>query len=186
MTAAIRIRNQARGFSLVVVLILLIVMSVLGIAVLRSSAMQERMSGNLRDRSLAFQAAETALRFAQDQLAVRPPVAMNPDNADWDTLVPTETHCTQLGVCPTGHVASWRPGPILGAGDPAVPDTPTEYWVEYLGTGPAEPDKCNIVKGSGPPPDCFRPMFRITARSRAVGRAEVVLQANVIHKLPTL
>lgn len=178
-------RQRGRGFSLVVVLILLIVMSVLGIAVLRSSAMQERMSGNLRDRSLAFQAAEVALRFAQAQLATTP-TEDNPANADWDTLVPTATHCSRLGICPTGANPVWQAGPVLGANRGDIPDTPTQYWIEYLGTGPAEPDKCNIVKGSAPPPDCFRPMFRITARSRAVGRAEVVLQANVIHKLPTL
>ncbi len=179
-------RKQARGFSLVIALVLLVVMSVLGIAVLRSSAMQERMSGNLRDRSLAMQAAETALRFAQDQLAVRAPDDVNPGKEDWDTLVPTEKHCTDLGICPTGHEPVWRAGPVLGAGDDAVPDTPTQYWIEYLGTGPAEPDKCNIVTGSGPPADCFKPIFRITARSRSVGRAEVVLQANVIHKLEML
>ena len=46
-------RSQ-QGISLLVVLVLLIVMSILGVAVLRSSAMQERMAGNLRDRSLAF------------------------------------------------------------------------------------------------------------------------------------
>ena len=55
-------RHQG-GISLVVVLVLLVAVSVLGIAVLRSSAMQERMSANLRDRNLAVQTTEAALRI---------------------------------------------------------------------------------------------------------------------------
>ena len=181
------ISRRARGFSLLVVLVLLIVMSVLGIAVLRSSAMQERMSGNLRDRSLAMQAAEAALVFARGQLAIKPAVD-NTGNDDWNALVPTANHCTSLGICPAGSSApaSWQTGPTLGAGDTAVPDTPSEYWIEYLGTGQAELESCQIISGSKPGPTCYSPVFRITARSRSNGRAEVVLQSNVIFKLQKL
>ncbi|MBK6924136.1 MAG: hypothetical protein IPH14_02390 [Thermomonas sp.] len=63
---------RQQGVSLLVVLILMVVMSVLGIAVLRSSAMQERMSANMYDRSLATQAAEAALVEARAGLAVVP------------------------------------------------------------------------------------------------------------------
>ena len=58
-------RQGQTGVSLLVVLILLLVTSVLGIAVLRSSAMQERMSGNMYDRSLAMQAAEMGLNAGE-------------------------------------------------------------------------------------------------------------------------
>ena len=176
--------KPAQGFSLVVVLILLVVMSLLGLAVLRSSAMQERMSGSLRDRSLAMQATEAALVFARGQLAVRPTGATE----DWNTLIPTAAQCASIGICPAGSDAptTWQAGPTLGASDAAIPDTPTQYWIEYLGTGQPELDSCNIIKGSSPPPACFAPMFRITARSRGIGRAEVVMQSNVIFKLQTL
>ena len=79
--------RKERGVSLVIVLVLLVATSLLGIAVLRSSAMQERMSANLRDRGIAFQAAEAALRYAQeDVLGVMPEDADGnavPENA-WD------------------------------------------------------------------------------------------------------
>lgn len=177
-----------QGFSLLVVLVLLIVMSVLGIAVLRSSAMQERMSGNLRDRSLAMQATEAALVFARNQLSIKP-TAANPGNEDWSTLIPTTTHCTTLGICTNANVPStppWQTGPTLGGSDATVPDTPTQYWIEYLGTAQPELDSCNIIKGSAPPPACFSPMFRITAQSQGIGRANVVMQSNVIFKLQKL
>src|SRR3546814_12700111 len=53
---------QQRGVALVIVLILLLVMTLLGLASMRGTLLEERMSGNLFDRSLAFQAAEAALR----------------------------------------------------------------------------------------------------------------------------
>src|SRR3546814_17172616 len=57
--------HMQRGASLIVVLILLLVVTLLGLAALRTTILQERMSANLFDRSLSFQAAETALREGQ-------------------------------------------------------------------------------------------------------------------------
>ena len=64
--------RRQQGISLLVVLLLLVVMSVLGVAVLRSSALQERMSANLRDRSLATQAVEAALDAAVEHNDLAP------------------------------------------------------------------------------------------------------------------
>ena len=89
-----------RGITLLVVLILLLILSVLGIAILRSSAMQERMSANMRDRSLAFQGAETALRYAQDVVLA--------GNSAWEAgTIPAAADCTSTSVCPTGAAAVW-------------------------------------------------------------------------------
>ncbi len=57
---------RQRGISLIVILLLLLVMTLIGLAVLRTTLLQERMSANLRDRSLSFQAAEAALRDAEE------------------------------------------------------------------------------------------------------------------------
>lgn len=59
------ILNTQRGISLVIVLLFLLVMSVLGITAIRTSNMEEKMSGNERDRELAFEAAEATLRDAE-------------------------------------------------------------------------------------------------------------------------
>lgn len=64
--------SRERGAILFIGLILLIVLSFLGFTALRASTMQERMSGNLRDREIAFQAAESALRAAEVYLAKTP------------------------------------------------------------------------------------------------------------------
>lgn len=181
--------RRQHGVSLLIVMILLLVMSVLGIAILRSSAMQERMSANLRDRSLAFQAAEAALREAQDTVLGAAPVAGNP-NITWDNWVATNATCTARGLCPTGAAASWRAGPTLGASPD--PTTSSQYWMEDLGIAPgeADPDNNCLVHlreaSSNPPANCQSRMFRTNARSRADGRAEVVVQANLVSRIPEL
>ncbi|RMD78758.1 MAG: pilus assembly protein PilX [Gammaproteobacteria bacterium] len=61
-----RLRRRAqRGSALVVSLLVLLVLTLLALAGTRSTTLEERMAGNFRDRHLAFQAAETALRDAE-------------------------------------------------------------------------------------------------------------------------
>ena len=162
-------RDQG-GISLVVVLVLLVAVSVLGIAVLRSSAMQERMSANLRDRNLAVQTTEAALRYAQQQVL---------GAGAWDTALPDATSCANQGICPTGSAASWQSMPA-GTYDTQIPVAP-EYWIEYLGQGPAQKGSCDQLP---PSLDCFSPMYRVTARTRSEGRANVTMQANIISRIP--
>src|SRR5690606_16079417 len=57
-----------RGAVLIVVLVLLLAMTVLGLLSLRGALMEERMGAGMYDRSLAFQAAEAALREAEQRL----------------------------------------------------------------------------------------------------------------------
>lgn len=176
-------RGQS-GVSLAVVMVLLLMMSALGIAVLRSTALQERMSANLRDRSLAFQAAEATMRFAQDQVLGAVPT--NPDEPGWDTKIPDMDDCTGSGICPTRTGPSpftipWQNGPTYG--EDGGPETTTQYWIEYVGTAPARPGACDVVDGEDTP-DCQSPMYRVSVRSAAEGRADVILQANIISRIP--
>ena len=53
---------QQRGISLVIVMIFLVILSVLGVSAMQSSALGSRVARNEADRTLAFQAAEAALR----------------------------------------------------------------------------------------------------------------------------
>ena len=62
-----RFRAQ-QGAILVISLILLLVMTVLGLAAMQVSRMEERMAGNQRDRNIAFQGAEAGLRDAETRI----------------------------------------------------------------------------------------------------------------------
>jgi type IV pilus assembly protein PilX len=169
--SSLSVGRRQQGISLLVVLLLLVVMSVLGVAVLRSSALQERMSANLRDRSLATQAVEAALDVARANLDAA---------TKWRTTVPTAADCASDGICPSytdEGSAGWRNGPTLRG-------VATQYWIEYLGENTTAMETTGVIPGSET--TNRGPMFRITARSSSDGRALVVLQTDVIYRNPKL
>jgi len=57
--------REQNGSSLIVALVLLVILTMLGLTSMQIAGIEERMAGNTRDRSLAFQAAEAALRDAE-------------------------------------------------------------------------------------------------------------------------
>ncbi len=58
-----------RGVSLLFSLLILLVLSVAGVASMQTAGLGERQAGNSRDRTTAFNAAESALRDAEAYLA---------------------------------------------------------------------------------------------------------------------
>ena len=105
----------------------------------------------------------------------------------WQVTVPVAKDCTDSGVCPTYTKladATWMTGPILGDGDATVPDTPSEYWIEYLGINQSHMETGGVIPASESV--ATGPMYRITSRSQGNGRAEVVLQEDVIYRFPRL
>ncbi|MCO6413926.1 MAG: hypothetical protein J5I92_14390 [Thiogranum sp.] len=61
-------RSQQHGAALVVSLMMLLVMTLIGITAMNTTVLEEKMAGNSRQRQLAFQSAEAALRSAEDWL----------------------------------------------------------------------------------------------------------------------
>lgn len=55
-------RHCQSGTVLIIALVFLLLMTLVGVAAMQGTTLQERMAGNHRDRNLAFQAAEAALR----------------------------------------------------------------------------------------------------------------------------
>lgn len=54
--------DTQRGAVLVVALVMLLLLTIIGLASIRGTTLQENMAGNLRESSLSLQAAEAALR----------------------------------------------------------------------------------------------------------------------------
>lgn len=63
-----QIIKKQNGATLVVSLVILVVVTVLGLASMRSSNLELKMSASARDRSVAFQNAESALRKLESDL----------------------------------------------------------------------------------------------------------------------
>ena len=57
--------DRQKGVVLVIGLVFLLIMTIIGVSAIRSTTLDEKIAGNARDRSLAFQAAEAALRDAE-------------------------------------------------------------------------------------------------------------------------
>lgn len=72
--------RRQRGAILIVSLLLLVVLTVLGVTVMRTTGMQERMAGNTRDLNLALQGSEAGLRDGEERIRaqiVRPVATAN-------------------------------------------------------------------------------------------------------------
>ena len=188
------IRRQ-QGVSLLVVLILLLVMSLLGIAVLRSSALQERMSANMVDRNEAVQAAETGLQVAQRT------VILGTFNDMWngsktyaDLRTTAGKTCAGHGYCDRSLVNDTERLDVPGTPTTwtdifpptaAIPNPPSYgFIVEFLGNAKGESSEVRGVCNTSSAPTylCERPMFRVTSYGRGRGVAQAVLQSNIISQ----
>ena len=58
--------DNQRGWVLVVGLVILVMLTILSIALMKTTRLEEKMAGATRDMNLSFQAAETALRRAEN------------------------------------------------------------------------------------------------------------------------
>ncbi|MHC9085110.1 pilus assembly PilX family protein [Luteimonas sp. RIT-PG2_3] len=168
-------RRNEQGVSLLVVLVLLLVMTLLGVAVLRTTLLEERMTANLYDRSLSFQSAESALREGELVAATGP--------------TPPASGCAN-GVCATpaagsterwldtAFVTGWRAGTRSTEAQAALLPA-SSFIVEFMGLAPSWPGCDRMV----PVPNlCMRPSYRITARSVQADRAPVILQSNYVMR----
>ena len=70
-------RTRQKGAVLIVSLILLVIMTFIGLAGMEMTGLEEKMAGNMRDRNMAFQAAEASLLEAEAFLAAQDPVFNN-------------------------------------------------------------------------------------------------------------
>jgi type IV pilus assembly protein PilX len=156
------------GASLLIVLLLLLVMTLLGLASLRSTVLEEKMASNQLDRSYSFQTAESALRTAENLVLAG------------GLAYPTSGACDE-GLCPPYDAANdprWV-GASAFDGSQSVANNyglDAEYIVEYVGEG----QNFNGCKTMLPiNPRCLSPRYRVTSRSTAAGRSTVILQSVV-------
>lgn len=172
--------RRQRGAVLVVALIFLLVMTMLILASVRGSVMQERMASNLYDRSLAFQAAEAALRegerFVQEN-APKPTGTGCDSNGNCSKPDPTEEPVwTDEDNWADAHDADDGHGHVIQIGDLPVPP---QFLVELLADNMPEVNLCESTVDPDAPcfagPEGLR--YRITARSGEAGRAVVLLQS---------
>jgi type IV pilus assembly protein PilX len=78
--------KKQQGIVLIISMIMLLMMTLLGVTAMKTSLMEEKMAGNTRDATLAFHAAETALRDTEVWLTnqgAQPQATGNNSNRVW-------------------------------------------------------------------------------------------------------
>lgn len=181
------------GVVLAISLIMLLLLTLIGFSALQSTGLEEKMAGNMRDRNLAFQAAEAALRDAEGDIKN---VAKN--------ALPRVSGVTNASVdCGTANGASTAsdsddglcysyPGSYPGANS-NPPTWPTETMMKavpsvsygtFTGAVPitgiplAQQPRYIIEGMNGMGKECnfliYKPCYRITVRAQGVNPNTVV------------
>lgn len=162
------IRRGQGGTVLVVSLIILLLMTLIGITAMNTTSLEEKMAGNSRDRNFAFQAAESALREAENNI---------------QTLCTTIFSCPGLTLTPLDSLdftamtnANWVTNGIeygTAAKDIAEVTADPRYIIEALPFVSESKDPGKPIPGSK--------YYRITARGTGSSSgATVILQATVV------
>lgn len=181
-------KSREAGAALIVALIMLLISTMIGLASIRSTATSERMAANMYDRSLAYQAAEAALRAGE--------LAVEADSV-------TAIDCTLNNAdCPPTPVSTFNPANSTGwtlsgngfAVNNELMSSASSYYVEKMGEvgGTDEfglTDSANCANYAGC--DQTAPtaaLYRITGRSLiggndGDGRSVVALQITVKQNL---
>jgi type IV pilus assembly protein PilX len=168
---------RQRGAALVVALLMLLVITVLGLASMQVARMEERMAGNSRDVNLAFQGAEAGLRDAEDGLRV---LTARPTNCAAAPCSVWTQDFLPVDLRDQPYTTWWVPNAreYGVAGTPEVTDVTRDplYVVEDMGFVPD-----SLAIGHGPPEG--RNFFRITANSSgASDTAEAVLESTYTRR----
>ena len=172
--------GQQRGAVLVIGMLILLVMTILGVTSMSTSTLQEKMAGNNKDRTIALQGAEDALRDAELLL-----------QTSFSTMT-FDTDCTG-GYCDCAldgadllescEVEYWTDATkdvwntstkhmVADNSNPDLAEKP-KYIIEYIGKY-YDPD----TDGFGGCASCPN-LYRITAMSTGIsGRAKVAIQST--------
>ena len=109
----VALKQTQRGATLVIALLLLVMIAMYGIPAAMNSMQNERMTGNSRNRDLAFQATEHAMRAAEAWLRAQVNLADPTTFTALDALAPANKSCTEVpddadpvagdGILPNGE-----------------------------------------------------------------------------------
>jgi type IV pilus assembly protein PilX len=182
------LRSGQSGVALVVALLLLLVITLVGLAAVRGTIMQQKLASNLYDRQVAFQSTEAALRAAEQLITNNPKAAYIRDCSPTsgnaclgDPFADSTLPSTSIQDVGAGSASGQFTASTIGTGQP-------QFVVENMGTFVDPSAKglnqtANSQQYGGGGPGLSHVFFRITARSAspsvADSRAVVTLQTMI-------
>ena len=169
------IQSSDTGFALVVVLLLMVALSMVGVASLRGITLQEKMAGNLYFRSLSFAEAESALRATVARidgkigLTVETPPAPDSSDLNYKPLIVNGSNQSYWN-----SASSWSSTDVRSVMSSAATGLAVNATTEQIIVGDQMPT-CESKMGSSA---CKVMFTRMTARATdpATGAAVVLQQ----------
>lgn len=158
-------KQRQRGVVLPIVMILMVILGVLAVSGMDDTAMQERMAGNMRDREIAFQAAESALRDGELWLQGNRDTAegnmemMGEDARIWNGAAPAPSG-RRTGLYAADDVISLSAEPVYYVGPPRL-----------------------LRSNPGETPAQFREIFPVIARGQGATDTTVVILRSTFEPL---
>jgi len=176
---------QQRGIALVIALIFLLILTIFGVTAMSTTALEEKMAGNTKERNVAFQSAESALRLAEDWVSAQltMPTFPNKGNGLWSISTTGVPSWDQVNWAATGspeYVAyPGTPGTTVSSGLLYGVKTQPKYIVEELGEIPEKGGSAVAGTGYGGAGGGKLKVYRITARGTGGNDfAQVMLQST--------
>lgn len=130
---------NADGFALVSSLIILLVMTLLGVSMSHGFNMEEKTSGNLREKQRSLQAAQSALQYAEWSLGRTSPAPNAVPCSSVQTATVTPVVCSNalasVTTVPWGSGVSYSPPNMTfstSGGSDTYYSNPN-YYIQYLG-----------------------------------------------------
>lgn len=182
MSISLCMPRRQHGAVFVTAMVLLVILTLLGITAMKMANLEELMSGNMRDRNLALQAAEMGLRYAEQHIRDNP--ATNIPNSI-DGITGFDAACTG-GYCYYGQN---QPSPpiesVIASCTPNCPLTYTpgtvftvdgvNYTAPALPVGvPAPAYLIEGIKKTPPGSSNFSYYYRVTVRAQGARPGTIV------------
>jgi type IV pilus assembly protein PilX len=161
--------QRQRGVALIISMILLLVLSVIGLAGMEVTGLEEKMAGNMRDRNIAFQAAEATLRDGENYL-------------DAQAVLPAFDGTNGLYAIPTNGDKNWEEvvwsssAAVVSYSGPGFDSLPAAYIIEDIAAA-SNSDSLEV----GVPVDDKR-YYRVTARAEGMSSTTAVMLQTVYKR----
>lgn len=158
--------SRQSGVVLMVSLVMLLLLSIIGISGSQVTTLEEKMAGNSHDQNIAFQAAEEALRSAEQE--INGP-AFNLATYDGTNNATGHFSPVQRPDYTAGN--TWTNTSAQAANAIPLVATQPRYFIHYIGNQPSDP-----LDPTSTPISTFRVVARGTGRQNTT---RVFLQAYI-------